>query len=350
MQVNYSFKGASMQISIEEVRELMLAALRIRGVSGEKAKFIVSDYLEAQLEGKGTHGIGKFLLIDSVLAKREGEPRIINQNGASALIDGRREFGQLAARGATELAISLAQKNSIGIVSLINFARFGRLAPYGRIINSAGCVGLITNSAGPPVVAPYGSSQPLLGTNPICFAFPSTEGGVVIDFSPAQHVWGEIRQAVLENRPLPEEAFLDRSGRLTTNPEYAEAVLPFGGHKGYALCLSLELLVGTLTGAAMGHEVTSEYDLGAVVLAVDPRAIVSDKRPDVSTSQLVTSIRELKPQGYQESVLVPGDRAAAKRIRAISNGVIDLDEAILGYLQKMSTSTEGGLPNTNKLN
>ena len=49
-----------MQISIEEVRELMLAALRIRGVSGEKAEFIVSDYLEAQLEGKGTMGSENF--------------------------------------------------------------------------------------------------------------------------------------------------------------------------------------------------------------------------------------------------------------------------------------------------
>ena len=285
-----------------------------------------------------------------MLAKREGEPGIINQNGASALIDGRREFGQLAARRATELAISLAQKNSVGT----------RVANKFRPIR-APCAIWAHHKLGGVRRSDY-RRRWTLGSRtlriisaatwhkPDMLAFPSTEGGVVIDFSSAQHVWGEIRQAVLENRPLPADAFLDRSGCLTTNPEYAEAVLPFGGHKGYALCLSLELLVGTLTGAAMGHEVTSEYDLGAVVLAVDPRAIVPDKRPDISTSQLATSIRELKPRGYQESVLVPGDRAAANRIKAIINGVIDLNEATLGYLQKMSTSTEGGLPDTNKLN
>src|SRR5699024_11427135 len=46
-------------VEIEEIKELMTKSLEIRGICGEYADFMVSDYLESELEGHKTHGISK---------------------------------------------------------------------------------------------------------------------------------------------------------------------------------------------------------------------------------------------------------------------------------------------------
>lgn len=339
-----------MEISVKELRNLLFTALELRGVTGADAGFIADDYLDGELEGKRTHGISKFLLVDSALTKRRGQPKLINRNGAVALMDGQRELGQLAARQSAELAVMLARENGLGLVALRNFARFGRLEPYGRIISTAGFFGMITNSAGPPVVIPYGSYEPLLGSNPVCFAFPATKGAIVIDFSTAERTWGEVRQAILENSPLSDTSFVDGQGHPTNDPHQAEGVNPFGGHKGYALCLSLELMAGTLSGTPMGRDVTSEYDLGAVFLAVDPSVTAPNSEPASAAAQLAISIRRSKVRPGQPAVRVPGEDATRNREQALGRGVIEIDDEILRQVRKMSMSAGEGLLSTKRTN
>jgi L-2-hydroxycarboxylate dehydrogenase (NAD+) len=337
-------------VAIERIRKLMSSALALRGIGGADADFIIDDYLDAHLEGKATHGMGKFLLIDGVLSDREGQPETQNRHGATALVDGHREVGQLAARYSTNLAVEIAREYGVGLVGLRNFARFGRLEPYGRMMSTAGLVGMVLNSAGPPAVVPFGATKPLLGTNPVCFAFPSNENGIVVDFSTAERVWGEIRQATLEHKPLPEGAFLDSNGKPTVDPEQADGVIPFGGHKGFALCLSLELMAGVLTRTAVGNDVTTEYDLGALFFAVNPSAIAPGVDAASLADGLAQDVRALPTQPEVPSVLIPGDRSAATRAQAIAAGVISVDEETMNHLEAMSTSASGGLASTDKLN
>ncbi|HTQ69653.1 MAG TPA: Ldh family oxidoreductase [Solirubrobacteraceae bacterium] len=339
-----------MDVSIDTLRDLMISALRLRGVTGADAAFVAQDFLDAQLEGKPTHGIGKFLLIDQALKARLGAPETVRQHGATALVDAHRQLGQLAARDATELAITLARQHGVGLVTLRNFSRFGRLEPYGRLITTASCVGIVLNDAGPPAVVPTGAKQALLGTNPVCFAFPDGDEGLVIDFSSAERVWGEIRQAMLEHRPLPAGAFFDADGKPTTDPERAEGVLPFGGHKGYALCLSLELLAGTLTATAVGGSVHDEYDLGAVFLAAAPELITGSTDASALASGLAHEIRELPPQPGLSSVLIPGDKARDTRRRNVAEGRVSIDDGALRGLEQMSKSADAVLASTNKTN
>ena len=148
------------------------------------------------------------------------------------------------------------------MVGMVNFSRFGRLDPNGRMLANQSLVGIILNSVGPPAVSPYDGGDPMLGTNPICLAFPTANGPLVFDFSTGASIWGEIRQATLENRRLPDDVFLAEDGDFTTDPKEAAAVVPFGGPKGYALCLALEILSGALVTARMGPKVESQYDIG----------------------------------------------------------------------------------------
>ena len=111
----------------------------------------------------------------------------------------------------------------------------------------------------------------MFGTNPLCFSFPSGRGKpYVFDFATSQKVWGEVRQAIVENRPLPDNCFIDGEGNFTTDPEKAEAGVPFGGPKGYALCYALEVMTGAFVGAKMGYNARDEYDLGYLFVAFSP--------------------------------------------------------------------------------
>jgi LDH2 family malate/lactate/ureidoglycolate dehydrogenase len=328
-----------MRESINQVRDLMTQALTVRGLSPDDSRFIADDFLEAQAEGHQTHGVGKFLLIDEVLRNRLGEPIEVSRSGGIAVLDGNREVGQLAARRAAELAVELAHSHGVGMVSLRNASRFSRLTPYARAIAASGHAALVTNNAGPAAVTPYGSRTPIMGTNPLAFGFPRGEGApYVIDFSTAERVWGEIRQAILEERPLPDNAFLDAAGNVTTDPEAVEAVLPFGGHKGAALCIALEMLAGVLAGAAMGQAVTDEYQLGAVFIAMSPPAGLT---PASSVDELLTEIRRAAPLNGAGPVHAPGDRSEAARRRAAAEGTIELDANTKSVLMTMSQGGAG---------
>jgi L-2-hydroxycarboxylate dehydrogenase (NAD+) len=318
----------------------MLQAMKLREIQPDDAELIADDYLDAELAGSLAHGVSKFLLLDYALAGSRAEPVVVSQRGAIAHLDGRGQLGQLAARQAATLAAETARRAGVGLVTLVNCSRYSRLAPYASAIADQGLAAIVTNNAGPRAVAPYGSREPILGTNPIAFGFPGADGPFVIDFSTAQQIWGEIRQATLEDRPLAPDSFLDAVGNVTTEPAEVEAVLPFGGHKGSALCLAIELLAGLVAGAQMGLAVRTEYDLGALFVAFElSPAAGADSR--ALMSRLLGDIRSAKPLPGQSAVLVPGDRSTALRAAALDAGYIDLKDETLQVLRTMAVGGTG---------
>lgn len=330
-----------MLTQIEEIRDLMLQAMKGRQIPPEDAELLADDYLDAELAGSHAHGLSKFLLIDYALEAARAEPVVVSQRGSIAHLDGRRQLGQLAALKAAALAGEIAVREGVGLVTLVNCSRYSRLAPYASAIAAKGLAAIVTNNAGPRAVAPYGSREPILGTNPIAFGFPGAEGQpLVIDFSTSKQVWGEIRQATLEDRPLAPDAFLDADGNITTMPTEVEAVVAFGGHKGSALCLAVELLAGLVAGAQMGLAVRTEYDLGALFLAFELSGSVVAASL-VPMSRLLSDIRSASPLPGHSAVTVPGDRSSERRATALAAGYLDVPDEILQTLRAMAAGGIG---------
>lgn len=333
----------TVSVSIEKVRSLMLSTLALRGISAEDAAFIVEDYLESELEGHKTHGVSKFLYVDAALVERVGAPRIVKQHGNYARVDGCRELGHIAALHCANMAISLAKQHGNAIVALDNISRYARLTPFGRKIAQEGYLGIVINNGGPSCVAPFGGRKPIFGTNPVCFSFPSATGKpYVFDFSTAQKVWGEVRQATVENRPLPDGCFLDAEGRFTTDPQRAEAGVPFGGPKGYALCYALELLTGAFIGSKMGLQAADEFDLGYVFLVFSPEMFSTPDAFCAAADTLAADVRACPPMQAGGRVFVPGDPFGNRAAEQLEAGVMELEQDVLQYLTAMSTSLEGG--------
>lgn len=332
------------QESVASLERLMIAGLTLRGVPSEDAEFIAHDFLEAELTSRPTHGLLRFLLLDAALATPSGRSPKITRRGPRATVNGHRNLGHIVMRVATETAIELAERHGIGMVTARDFSRFSRLVPYGRAIAERAQVGMIWASAGPPCVAPYGTTAPLLGSNPVCVSLPGDPDPLVIDVSTAKHVWGEVRQAILLGRPLPNDAFFDSAGQVTTDPSSAEAVQAFGGMKGAALCAAIELFVGCLSDVPVCNDVADEFSLGAVVLAATPSA----RPPGAPVSALLDGLRSLTTASDQQASPRPPGSSALVRARDHRDAPIQLARWTLDALRAFSIGERIPLDRTDK--
>ena len=86
--------------------------------------------------------------------------------------------------------------------------------------------------------------RPVLGTNPIAIAVPSSRGPVVLDMGTSAYMMTEVMLRERLGELLPEGVALGPGGEPTRDPAAARrgALLPFGGYKGFGLALMLQAL------------------------------------------------------------------------------------------------------------
>src|SRR5690606_8092928 len=96
-------------------------------------------------------------------------PGVLYRRHANAVVDGRWGFGQLSAQLGVDLAISIGREHGQAGVALQHTHHIGRLGAYAETIAAAGLIGVVLSGGGVGggSVAPYGSRERLLGTNPI---------------------------------------------------------------------------------------------------------------------------------------------------------------------------------------
>ena len=337
-------------ISINELRELLDKILTLRNIPAKYKNFIIEDYITAELQDKKTHGIAKVLLLDEALRQKENDIELVKEFGNYALYDGHKELGHIAALTCVNKVIELAKKHGNGIVALRNASRYGRLKPFAKIIADNNLIGIVMNNAGPAAVTAYGGITPILGTNPICFAFPGDDDSYLFDFSTSKKVWGEIRQSKLANKDLPEECFLDNDGHFTNDPDKADSVIPFGENKGFALCLAIEMLAGAFTGSKVGLEVDNEYDLGFIFIAFSPEMFTDLGEFKNKLKVLENEIKSSTKNNYTDKIYIPGEVSKEKEEKIIKKGKVEVASETLSRLKQMAISMDGGIESNNKMN
>ena len=99
-------------------------------------------------------------------------------------------------------------------------------------------------------VVPFGGIDRRLSVNPVVVGIP-VEGGspILFDIAAAASAEGKLKVARNKGLPVPDNTIIDAKGQPTNDPNDfygppSGAILPFGGHKGYGLCLVAELLAG----------------------------------------------------------------------------------------------------------
>lgn len=175
-------------------------------------------------------------------------------------------------------------------------------------------------------VAPSGGTVPLLGTNPFAFGFPrSGAHPFVFDFATSVAARGEIELHRRAGTPIPDGWAVDVHGNPTNDPEaaLAGAMLPFGGHKGSAISVMVELMAGAMLGEFMSAEALEFMGTtrflprhGALILAFDPaRFSAGTGRDPVAEGERLFSA--IAGQGAR----LPSERRFAARARAEAGGI-----------------------------
>lgn len=240
---------------------------------------------------------------------------------------------------ATQIAKDLAYKHGVGIVGVNHtFTSSGAIGYFSRQIASSGYIGMVCVGNGSfGFVAPSGSADPKLGTNPLSYAFPYNGGEVVFDNATAAIAYFGIVEAKLKGENIPEGIGFDDNGNPSSNPsEVLEgSVSTFASHKGFGLSLLVQLLGGPFLGAGIPG-FNEEDGAGTFVLAIDPGLLVGKDEFMRRSTELAESIKSAAPLPGQK-VYLPGEQGDAKASLVDETGEIEIADGIWQELVKFTS-------------
>src|SRR5262245_13229641 len=78
----------------------------------------------------------------------DGQPSIVRDGKATAVVDGDNYFGQIAGMLAVRTAVAKARAHGVGAVGLIRSGHIGRLAQYVEVAAEQGMIGMAMVSVG----------------------------------------------------------------------------------------------------------------------------------------------------------------------------------------------------------
>ena len=107
--------------------------LKAKGVPEANARYIADIVALTEAFGAKTHGVTFLTYADSMIPGEldaKAEPLVVNEKGASALLDGNNGFSQLAMRLGVSLALKKARQNGIAMIAVRNAFWLGALGPY----------------------------------------------------------------------------------------------------------------------------------------------------------------------------------------------------------------------------
>jgi delta1-piperideine-2-carboxylate reductase len=248
-------------------------------------------------------------------------------------VDANHGFAPLALEQGIPALARITRELGIGVLSITNSYHFAALWPELEALAEKDLAGIAcVNYAS--VMAPHGGTQPIFGTNPFAFAWPRPEAPpVVADMATSAVARGELMLARRAGRSVPPGYGLDASGAPTTDPAaILEGVqLPFGGHKGYAIALLVELLAASATGDRFSDEVVDDVKDGGpppggeLVIALSPR-LLGGEETDGRTSAFLDRLAAIP------GVRLPGQ---ARHQRRADSGPRKVNARLLARIREL---------------
>jgi uncharacterized oxidoreductase len=333
-----------MKVPHERLRRLVGAVFAAAGCRPAEHERIAHYLVEANLVGHDSHGVIRvpsyiaWLRAGKVVANQE--PRVVLDGDALAVVDGGFGFGQVMGEAAVQLGIARSGRHGVAVVGLRNAGHLGRIGDWAELAARAGKLSLhfVNTSGGGILVAPHGGTQRRLSANPIAAGVP-VKGGppIVIDISTCTIAEGKVRVALNRGTAVPENCLLDGHGRPTTDPKafYGPppgAILPLGGHKGYALGVLVEMLAGSLTGGGCSNPQETRVANNMLSLFLDPTFFRSEDEFAAEARRFLEHVKSSAPASPGGEILAPGEPEQRTRAARLRDG-IDLDETTWGQLR-----------------
>jgi LDH2 family malate/lactate/ureidoglycolate dehydrogenase len=342
-------------VAAQDLEVQAVAILRKAGASDENARLVARHLVEANLSGVDTHGIFHLPLYLEEIKHGwlipDARPATLSEGPNSARISGNWTFGQVAAEYATKVLARLASASGIAAVAVVQCNHIGRLGRYSELLAAEDLLGMVFAGGFAeenPVAAPFGGRSALLSTNPLSMGLPAgAEPRVMFDFATTALAGSKIMIAKERGQRLPDGALIDRDGRPTTDPGdffRGGSLVPFGGHKGYAISMAVEFLGRILTGSdnysdpqrggpTMRHQ-------GVLLLAIRADLFSNLEEYRARADDLIRRTHAVEPVAGGSRVLVPGDPELHNRRTRAEVG-IEVDDQLWATLTRLAEQRDG---------
>ncbi len=326
-----------MKVGIETLRDVARRAIAKQGFDEADTEIILEIIMYAQLRGNNQNVIK--LLGPGMPANPEaGRISIARETKLSALLDGGWNQGMVVMSRSCEIAIEKAKEHGFGIVGTRRTnSPTGAIGYYARRIADEGLLGFVF-SGSPELMAVYGSYEAFLGTNPLAIGIPTAGKAIVLDMATAAIAWYGIHLANAEGKPIPEGVAYDKEGQFTTDPAQAlaGAIKAFGGFKGAALALIVEILTRPLVGATRDDD-GRKSDWGNLIFAIDPELLAEDLESFQSgVGELIERVKALKRLPGVDEIPIPGERGDKHFEHVTAAGEIELDDKLWRALKAVA--------------
>lgn len=235
------------------------------GCSAEHAILAADVLIKSDLRGIDSHGVARLTgyvrLWEKGRINAKPDIRIVHETPTTATVDGDAGLGLVVAPFAMKVAIEKAEKYGSGWVSVRNSNHFGIAAYHTMMAVEKDMIGFAMTNAS-PLVAPTFANERLLGTNPMCYAFPAGKyPPVIVDMATSAAANGKLEIAQRMEKPVTEGWIQDVNGNPSVDPHELKkggSLLPLGSdrdhgsHKGFGLSATVDILSAVLSGANYG--------------------------------------------------------------------------------------------------
>lgn len=355
------------RIAAPDLQAFAFRVLEEMGADPDVAAETAEHLIGANLAGHDSHGMLRLPQYVESLDKGSLAPgargRPLKKSPSLLLYDAELGLGQWSTRQALDWCLEHAATAGIAAAAIRHSTHAGRLGHYAEIAARQGFVSIITLGQVAPnaaIVAPFGGTGRVLGTNPWCFGVPAAgRAPFLADFATSQVAEGKVQVARYEGHALAEGLVVDREGRPTTNPQDlydGGALVGLGGaqtgHKGYGLGMAAALIGGlaeigdsnaTAAGALLAVPQGGPWLAGVFLQVLDPAWFGGAEAFVTEVSKVLAATEAMPPAPGRDEVLVPGDPEARNRAERLATG-IPLPDRLWVRLEDLSTRFGVPLP------
>ena len=336
-------------IDCEKLTEFVKKVMMSAGLSEETADIFADALVFADMRGVGSHGVTRLVVYYKRILEGQVDPsavpEILREYPSMLHIDVKNGMGAPAALSAMKKCVEKARVTGACFAAMKGGNHFGCAGYFTKYAAEQGMIGIAMADAN-AIVAPTGSRQPMLGTNPLSISVPAKgKAPFLLDMATSVVANGKIKLALKEGRNIPEGWGMDADGNVTTDPSRVKFLMPFGGYKGYGISMAIDLLCAVLPGARDSRTMGSFWNVGDGEIqgtgfflgCINPGAITDPEEFMEGVSRYIDEMKAAKLADGYEEVLVAGEPEERKYQQAKKDG-IRLSDVVLGELARVGES------------
>jgi LDH2 family malate/lactate/ureidoglycolate dehydrogenase len=279
-------------------------------------------------------------------------PEVAAEGPSWVVVDGHNAMPMANALFAMDRAVEKARETGMAYASVRHSSHFGAAGYYAVSAAWRGLLGLSMSNVDVCMTVPFARSS-VLGTNPISYAIPVSDGDpVFLDIATSVVAISKVLAAKAAGTAIPDNWLVDDKGKPTTDTGIYPgrgSILPMTAHKGYGIAFLIEVLSGVLSGASflsgIGRWIDPEpkpADQGHAFFALDVSAIMEEKQFADRMKQAIDEIHNAPKAEGCDRIYLPGEQEWERRAEAREAGLLLPDYVIMNLfaLAEQADATE----------